>query len=310
MTYSQPMLRWPEPLNPGDRVRIIAPSGAFDRERFLAGLELMRAAGLVPVMRDDLFAKEHYLAGSDARRLAELEEALADGDAKAIWVARGGYGAARVLPGLRERVARCRPRWLVGFSDATALHAAWAQAGFASVHGANVTTLPTWSEEARAELFALLFAPTNQSFVGGSVAGPARDVEGPLVGGNLTVLASMAGTGYIPSWRDGVVLLEDVGEKPYRLDRSLTQLVQAGAFVGARGIVIGQLTSCEEPANDRGELPPYSAREAVVAALGLLGLPVLTGLPLGHEPGSRAVVLGAHARLDAARATLTVGASR
>ena len=251
---------------------------------------------MVPVHREDLFAKDRYLAGSDARRRAELDEAVGDPSARAIWAARGGYGCARLLDGLAASL-RTRPaRWLIGFSDITALHCAWAQAGIASLHGANVTTLGGWSVAARDELFALLFSGGAAEHAGRAVA-PAASARGVLLGGNLTVLASLAGSGFIPSWRGAVVLLEDVGEKPYRLDRSLTQLRLAGAFAGVSGVAVGQLSDCEEPAKD-GCGPAFSAREVVTSVLGELGVPLLDSVPVGHDASSRAVVLGADAVLD------------
>jgi len=302
------MLRWPEPLRSGDRVRVIAPGGPFEPERLASGLALIRAAGLVPVMRDDLSARARYLAGDDTRRRRELEEALADKSARAIWVARGGYGATRLLPGLAERLRTGAPRWLIGFSDVTALHCAWSAAGYASLHGANVTTLVSWSAEARRELFGLLFAPSALAYRGAAANGRADVVTGPLRGGNLTMLTSLVGTGHLPSFAGAIVLVEDVGERPYRLDRQLVQLWQAGAFAGARGVAVGQLTDCEEPHKDGAPAPGYTAREVVAAVLAEIDVPVLMDVAIGHEPSSRPVVLGARATLDLGRQELVVEA--
>ena len=259
--------RVPDAVRAGDVVRVIAPCGAFDRERFETGLRLIERAGLVVRYDDAVFGRHRYLAGDDERRLGELRHALGETDTRVLWVARGGYGATRLLPHLPVDAVRRAGKWLVGFSDVTALHMLWARAGLASLHGANVTTLSQWSEGARDELMSWLTQPAPRLFKG-RVKHRGELVSGRLLGGNLTVLAAMAGTGAMPSLRGAIVLLEDVGERPYRLDRVLTQLVQSGAFDGVAGVVIGQLTDCTEPNAD------YTALDVLTEVLAPLGVPV------------------------------------
>jgi muramoyltetrapeptide carboxypeptidase len=281
-------------------VRAVAPSGCFDRDTFLAGVALVERAGFRVSYNDSIFARRLYLAGDDARRAGELEQALRDPSVHAIWTARGGYGAARFIARVDPELVRASSPWLVGFSDATALHALWARAGLASVHGANLTTLTSWSESARSELLALLRAPQAVTY-SGSVLRHGPCVRGWLVGGNLTVLASLVGTPALPPLHGCVLLVEDVGERPYRLDRALTQLRNAGALEGVAGIAIGQLSRCEEP-SPRG----FEPLDAVSEALSGLNVPVLSGLPFGHEPSARAVLLGGDADIDCERCALTV----
>jgi muramoyltetrapeptide carboxypeptidase len=291
--------RVPSAVRPGDVVRIVAPCGAFDRERFAAGVAIIERAGLVARYDDAVFSKHRYLAGDDERRLGELRHALGESDTRVLWVARGGYGATRLLPRLPVDAVRRADKWLVGFSDTTALHMLWARAGLASLHGANVTTLAQWSEGARDELMAWLTSPAPRLFKG-RIVHRGELVSGRLLGGNLTVLAAMAGTGLLPPLRGAIVLLEDVGERPYRLDRVLTQLVQAGALDGIVGVVVGQLTDCAEPNAD------YTALDVLTDVLAPLGVPVLAELPIGHEPSSRAVLSGAVATLDTHEGVLTL----
>ena len=221
-----------------------------------------------------------------------VHDALADVSAKAFWIARGGYGATRIAPLIQTSAIGGRP--IIGFSDATVLHAVWSNAGVPSVHGPNITTIPMWSDEAIGALFAMLFEGEGVELIGDVwVEGPV--VEGPLVGGNLTVLAAMCGTPLLPRVEGSVVLLEDVGELPYRLDRCLTQLSSAGFFSGAKAVVVGQLTRCERDGRD------YSAREVVTDCLRPLGIPVLGGLPIGHEPSSWAVGHGICTRVKGDR---------
>ncbi len=207
-------------------------------------------------------------------------------------------GCPWLLPLVEVAEVARADKWLVGFSDVTALHGLWSRAGCASVHGANVTTLGNWSLDARAELFGLLRGEKRAALRGRGVWGETS-VAGPLIGGNLTVLAAMTGTVGLPSFAGAVVLLEDVGERPYRLDRTLTQLLQAGAFADVVGFAIGQLTECDESGAN------FSALDSVVDVLSPLGRPIVAELPVGHEPSSRAVMLGLEVVLDSRAGTVT-----
>ena len=297
----QPLYRLPPRLKAGDRIRIVAPSGPVDRERFMRGVAMLQDWGLRPVFSKRVFTRTGYLAGDDELRLAELNAALADPEAAAIWCGRGGYGMTRLLPLLEPGRIAERPRWLVGFSDITPLHALWQRAGWQSLHGAVMTNLADWGEAARGLLRGWLFDGVMPALTGTALSGD-RPVVGPVLGGNLTVLASLAGTPYLPDLRGAIVFLEDVGERPYRLDRYLTQLVQAGAFIGTAGFVIGQLTDCVDPP---GKDDGCNALDAVHAVLEPLGLPILAELPVGHENSSLPLPLGAPAVLDPSAATLS-----
>lgn len=300
--------RRPAPLQPADTIAAIAPSGRFAHDHFAAGHAVLQRAGLQLARYADLVPSFMY-AGSQPARQQQLQEALST-DAAALWAIRGGSGggAMMALPGVVQAVQdvlSTRARWLVGFSDITALHLVWQAAGCMSIHGANLTTLSKWSEEARTELFALLGAnPPTQQFFGtpllnGDAHGPGC-ATGMLVGGNLTVLASAAGTGLIPDWQGCIVLLEDIGERPYRLDRALAQLIAAGHFRGVRGVILGQLTDCDDVQAD------FSTEQLLAARLEDLNVPVLSGVAIGHNDDSRAVMLGAPARLDLDKSELSV----
>lgn len=247
-------------------------------------------------------------AGGLAARSADAMRAVADADAQALWAVRGGSGSGRLLAAIEPhwgRSMRQRPRWLVGFSDITTLHARAQAAGIMSVHAANLTTLSTWTPAALQELHAMLTGASGPFVYCGQPlaedAGRPDDVAtGPLMGGNLTVLASLAGTGQLPSWRGAIVLLEDIDERPYRLDRCLGQLIDAGQLTGVAGIALGQLTRCEDPALG------YSALQSLRATLAPLQVPLVAGLPIGHDNDSRAVMLGAHARIEPATGRMAV----
>ncbi len=293
-------MRRPPSCKSAGRAHIVAPSGTFSEERLESGLEILREAQISPVVADRVFDQARYLAGPDSARVAGVRWALRQPDLEVVWAARGGYGGARLLTELNPDEVAEAGAWLVGFSDVTALHALWARADLCSIHGANITTLDMWTAEARSELFGLLDGTVrNQRFTGTpKIEGSA---EGRLLGGNLTVLGSLAGTGYLPSFDGAILMLEDISERPYRLDRTLTQLLQAGVFEGLRGVVIGQLTRCEAP----GE-PDYGPVDVIADVLAPLRVPIAYGFPFGHEESARAVVLGAEAVLDE-QGTLTVG---
>ncbi|HTP30223.1 MAG TPA: LD-carboxypeptidase, partial [Anaeromyxobacteraceae bacterium] len=212
--------------------------------------------GLRVKMRPDVTARREYLAGDDARRLEEWREAAGDLETRAIFCARGGYGAMRLLPRLEAGRLLHPPKWVVGFSDVTAIHAILNRAGLVTVHGPLVSTLPQAPPRAREHLKALLFgltdapAPSNALRPGAGCAGtgvirPGRAC-GVLLGGSLTLLAHLCGTKWLPSMAGAVLFIEDVDEKPYRLDRYLTQLQLAGALDGVRGVCVGQMTGCDD----------------------------------------------------------------
>jgi muramoyltetrapeptide carboxypeptidase len=282
----------PPPLAPGDVVRVVAPSGPFEPALFEAGLAVLRDRfRLVPRMRGDVGARRGYLAGDDARRAAEWAEAVADPEARAIWFARGGYGAMRILPAIDPAPLVAAPRWVVGFSDATAIHAALNRAGLATLHAPVITQLGRVTPAALDALGRTLFGGGDPPALAGSaVIGPGV-ARGVVLGGSLTLLAHLCGTPYLPSFEGAILCFEDVTERPYRLDRYLTQLRLSGALRGLRGVCVGHLTECDAVGQ--------SGAEAVREVVAQLGVPAIAGLPVGHEAENHPLVLGARARLEA-----------
>jgi muramoyltetrapeptide carboxypeptidase len=292
----------PPPLARGDVVRVIAPGSPYDPASFQAGRAVLRdRLGLRPRFRDDLGTRAGYLAGDDARRLDEWREAVADPEARAIFCARGGYGAMRLLQAIDPAPLLARPRLLVGFSDVTALHALLNRAGLATVHGPVVTQLGRAPADALAHLEALLLgtapragawaAPAPGAGLAGTATVTPGRASGPLLGGSLTLLAHLCGTPYLPPLEGAILALEDVGERPYRLDRYLTQLRLAGALDGLAGVALGQLSGCDDGDG--------SAAEAVRRLVRALGVPAVEGLPFGHEDRNLALPLGPRATLVA-----------
>jgi muramoyltetrapeptide carboxypeptidase len=292
----------PPRLAPGDPVRIIAPSGPVPREAFAAGIEVLRAR--YDVRHDDgVFAREGYLAGSDERRLAELTAALADPDARAIVMARGGYGLLRLLPFVDPGVLAARPRPIVGFSDGTALLAFAARAGVASIHGPVVTQLGNLPAGDQRALFERLETPGPSLLLDGLEGLIPGRVRGPLMGGNLEVFSRLVGTPFLPDVSGAILFFEDLGERPYRIDRLLTHLDLAGVFGAASGVIAGDFSGCREPEATRADSP--TAEDVLVDRLGRLPVPVALRGAFGHGTRNRALPYGTLCELDTSAGTLT-----
>jgi muramoyltetrapeptide carboxypeptidase len=287
------MLLQPRKLAPGDRVSVVAPGGPIERERFEAGAAKLRALGLTLVHDERLFARDAYLAGPDSQRLALLQAALDDPSTRAVWAARGGYGLTRILPQLRLRGLRESSKLVVGFSDVTALHGALGALGVGSVHGPNVGQASELTPAALERLAATVFSSLPPAALGGASTLVPGKAHGVLLGGNLTLLAALAGTPHLPSFSGAVLLLEDIGERPYRLDRSLTQLGAVGAFAGLRGLALGTFEGCDD--TQAG----FTARQVLERLAEALGVPAAIGFRIGHVDDNCAVALGSEVELDA-----------
>lgn len=288
----------PPALHRGDRVAVVAPASGFERAAFDGGLALI-GERYRPSHGPGLFERHRYLAGDDARRLAELTAALADPEVRALFCARGGYGAARLLRHLAAQPPPGLPKPLVGFSDITALHL-WLQAhGRVSIHGPVLTQLPRLAEATRLRLFDLLESDAPAAALRGSDSYVGGLAEGPLLGGNLSVFSRVMCTPCMPDLDGAVLLLEDQGERPYRLDRMWTHLELAGVFARVRGIVLGTFTACEEAGG------AYSSAEVLRELAQATGLPCAAGFPIGHGAVNEPVPLGVRVRLDADALSLT-----
>jgi muramoyltetrapeptide carboxypeptidase len=299
----RPLVR-PRRLAPGDPVAVVAPAGPVQGDRLDAGLEVLRSWGLeVREMPHVRARSEHldYLAGSDASRADDLMAAWCAPDIRAVFCARGGYGVHRMVDLLDwESLAAAGPKVLVGFSDVTALHQAFAaRLGVATVHGPVVTSLGAGDEESRAHLRALLFEPETVLSLTPEPAEalvPGR-AEGVLVGGNVALLAAEVGTSTSMPAGGGIAVLEDVDESLYRLDRMLTHLLRSGWFAGVNGVAVGRFTGCGEES---------LLRRLLEDRIGALGVPALFGVPVGHGDRNLALPFGLPAVLDADAGTLVL----
>jgi muramoyltetrapeptide carboxypeptidase len=306
------------------KIRISGPSSPFWPEVLQRGVELLRARGHDVDDSTALRGSHAFLNGDDASRLHGLQDALCS-DADVVWLARGGYGLTRIVDAL---VVPQRVPVVVGFSDSTALFArlACSTALDRCVHGPLATTIESEPAESVDRALAVIARRVGSSSTSPPalppalpplrvLAGPAGVVEGPLWAGNLVVLAALCGTPSLPSLAGHIVVIEEVGERPYRLDRVLTQLLQSGALRDVAAVVVGHLTGCDEPTPvvSPTKAPPRPHRDPVprgidivVERLSGLGVPIVAGLPCGHEAPNLALPLGGRARLATSGATATL----
>ena len=281
-------IRRPPPVGRNDRVRVVAPAGAVRSERLDAGVELL-GRRLRLVVPPGVRARHGYLAGDDAHRLGAIDAAFADSGCRAVIAARGGFGTTRILDRIDLARLERDPIWVVGSSDLTALLLRlYAELGLASIHGPMVAGL----DRQRRDLEALAALLAGERLPPEALTGLAPGVaEGPLLGGNLTILAHLCGALDPAVYEGAVLFFEEVGERPFRVDRCLTQLWRTGVLERVAGVVVGDLTGCEAAAGP-------SAREVVGEHLAGLGCPVAEGYPAAHGDRNLPFVHGAAVRLE------------
>jgi muramoyltetrapeptide carboxypeptidase len=290
-------------LRAGDVVAVVAPAGPTPPEQAALVEPLFARFGLRARLYPGCHSRHPrhaFLAGDDDTRLADLHAAFADNEVAAVFALRGGWGSARLLDRIDGALLRVSPKPLIGFSDITALHALLVREGLVGLHAPMPATLVRDGQQGDADaLFELLmrplraghcFAPT---LADGTWHVPGR-ASARLVGGNLSVVASLLGTPWAWPAQDTVLFLEDVSEALYRVDRLMTQLHHAGVLAGARGFLLGSFTEDDDPTMVLKE------------HLASLGKPVLSGWPAGHATPNRPLPLGVQVTLDAAAGTLTL----
>lgn len=306
----RPLIR-PRPVPPGATIGIIAPASPSDANSLAAGVARLHAWGYRTLVDEQVLQRRGYLSGSDQDRAAAFNRVWANPEVDAVICARGGYGCMRILPEIDWELIRRNPKFFCGFSDITALHLAIArETGLITFHGPMVAA-PGDAEEYNGQ--GLLRALRSSDPLGPipwpddeaapkPVALRPGTAEGPLVGGNLTLLAAMLGTPWEPDLDGAILLVEDVDEEPYRVDRMLTQLRLAGKLQRVAGILFGDSPSCE-PAPGRESL---SLLEVLTDRLADLQVPILYGFPCGHTAYRATLPLGVRARLDASAGSLTI----
>lgn len=318
--------RLPPPLKPGDTICAIAPSGVVrDREAVERGLAIWRERGFQVELGASWNATEGYLAGCDRQRRKDLSRAWRDPRYKAIACVRGGYGCTRLLEGWSWELTESapegaeealedldldstfsnnpdyvatRPKWLVGFSDITALLWSLAQVGVASIHGPVLSTLAAEPDWSRDRLFDILT---------GNVPAPLEgngwghgQAQGVLLPANLIVASHLLRTPVEPPFQGSILAFEEVAESPYRIDRLLTHWRTSGALLGVRGIALGRFSRCEAPA----DFPSWTVEQVLRDRLQDLEIPIVADLPFGHDGVNASLLVGRPVTLDGDRGQL------
>ncbi|HVA57927.1 MAG: LD-carboxypeptidase [Gemmatimonadaceae bacterium] len=291
-------MRRPPALAPGARVALVCPSGPLagpdDLDRAQANA---RAMGWEPVPGQWVLARDGYLAGTDQQRLDDLNAALRDDSIDGIWCVRGGYGSMRLLEGIEYSALRRRPRALMGYSDITALH---------SAIGMRCDLVTYHAPVARGDLTPFTRASLERAVVQRADSCGRADgartlrggrVRGRVVGGNLALLAALAGTAFAPNYDRAIIVIEDVNEDVYRIERMLLTLRLGDAFATCVGLVFGAFTNTPAERPDHGGSRPLDAVLQEIADQ--LGIPCISGAPVGHIADQWTVPLGAEAELDA-----------
>lgn len=298
-------LRGPK-LSPGDTIRLISPAGPANQELVEVGIELLESWGLNVQLADHALDEYGYLAAPDHKRLADINAAIADKHVKAIMTTRGGYGTTRIIDDVDFSPLLKHPKLILGYSDISALHlAAYQHTGIATLHSPMAGWGSNNTKETEESLRNALMegAPTvlhrDRKEDTASIEVPGK-AEGPVFGGNLSLLAAEPINGNLPDLTGAIVFMEDVGEPPYSIDRMLTTLLRAGVLDQVSGFAIGQFT------NSEGSEGTWTMQEAMMDRLAPLGVPVLGGLKVGHGADPRVLPLGTKAKLNTYRGTLEI----
>lgn len=296
-------MRLPPPLTAGARVALVAPAGPVRSAAELdVAVEQARSLGWEPVLGTNAQLTHGYLAGADTARLADLNTALRDDRIDGIWCLRGGYGAMRLLHELDVDAMRRSPKPLIGYSDITVLHAALGcAANVVTYHGPTARSLMSpFSRDSFVRAVVERRDPCGTAAEARTLR-PGR-AEGRLVGGNLALLAALCGTPFAPDYTDAILVIEDVGEATYRIDRMLRQLALSGALSRLAGLAFGHFTE-GTPAHDANSC---ALDEILLEAADMADVPAVAGIPMGHIDDQWTIPLGATAELDADALTLHV----
>lgn len=286
-------------LQVGDQVGVITPGSALSPEDFGNALDNIRSLGLKPVPARYANQKYGFLGGTDFQRLSDLHEVFQNDEIKGVFCARGGYGTGRIINHIDYSLIRRNPKVLIGFSDITALlNAIYQQTGLITFHG------PVGASE-----FTDFTKSNFQNIVmnGDELSMKAADgytiksgaAKGKLVGGNLSLIASLVGTKYEVNFRNKIAFIEEVGESPYRIDRMLTQLLDSGSLKYARGIAFGQFADCDVDLDDPDYATKFNLRQVLTDRCSGLKIPVFYGFKIGHIADNASIPIGIPGLLDA-----------
>jgi muramoyltetrapeptide carboxypeptidase len=286
----------PDTLNPGDTVGIVSPASKIDEQHVNAAVQLLESQGYHVVVGEFALLQHNTFAGTDFQRSSDLQKMLDDPGVKAIICSRGGYGTLRTLKHISWKGFKRHPKWIVGFSDITALHSALHNLGFASIHGV-MTAYFSDNKKATYSLQTLINALTgkpNQYSFSYSKHNVNGEASGVVVGGNLSMLLSLRGTPYDVDTRGKILFIEDLAEYLYHIDRMMMNLKTGGRLSGLKGLIVGGFTGLKDNETPFG----MSYEEVILDAVKGYDYPVAFNFPAGHQPENYAIKMGCEAQLS------------
>ena len=289
-------------LKLGDTVAIVAPSGVLkhrtaDIER---AKKVLHSWGLEVVVGKHVFKEYHHFAGTDTERCEDLQNALDNPAIKAIWCARGGYGTVRILDQLDYTRFKQHPKWLIGYSDITALHSQIHNLGYQTLHAIMCVSIPENIAEIKESIKTLknaIFGKAEIYTLKGSQYNQEGEVSGMLVGGNLTLLHTMLGSKTSIDTTNKILFIEEIGEYKYHIDRMLQSLKRAGYFNHCKGVLIGDMSKLRKNTTLWGS----SIEQLIIDALAPYNLPIAFNMPAGHEKDNRTLILGREIHLKVSK---------
>ena len=294
-------------LKPGDTVAIVAPSGILKNrnDEVEQAIALLESWGLHAQLGQHVFNQADHFAGTDDERCEDFQKAIDDPKVSAIWCARGGYGTVRILDKLDYSSLKTHPKWLIGYSDITALHNQFHNEGLQSIHGLMCVSLTKDLEDISEtiETFkSTLFGNPVNYTLEGSKYNRVGEAIGPLVGGNLTILHTMLGSKSSIDVSGKILFIEEIGEYKYHIDRMLQSLKRAGYFDNCKGVIVGDMTKLRKNTTLWGT----SIEQLVLDALSDYDFPIAFNMPAGHEKDNRAIILGQQMKLTVNKTASTL----
>lgn len=281
-------------LKAGSKIAIAAPARKMSLEQMQFAIDWLIEKGFTPIYDDRLFAEHYIFAGDDDFRAAVLQEYLDNENIEAIWLSKGGYGSIRIIDKLDFTKFMQHPKWIIGFSDTTVFHGKLSRLGCPSLHASMPFCFEKKTLEAKQSLYDVLTGkPLHYEFPVHSL-NRLGEMEGEIVGGNLSVLYGMIGSNSFPEMDGKILFIEEVDEYIYHIDRMMHGLKRAGKLEHLKGLIVGGLTQI----HDNPEPFGMSVEEVIAEAVSSYDYPVCFGFPAGHFDDNRAVVFGQKAKVE------------
>ncbi|WP_452222762.1 S66 peptidase family protein [Lacinutrix chionoecetis] len=295
---TQTTLIQPPYLKAGDTVAIVAPSGVLKNrtDEITRAKKLLESWQLHVVIGEHVFSKDNHFAGTDEERCEDFQKALDNPNIKAIWSARGGYGTVRILDKLDYSKFLAQPKWIIGYSDITALHNQLHTKGVESIHAIMCVSLTEDLEDIKesvATFKAAIFGKPLNYTLAASKYNRTGDATGQLVGGNLTILHTMLGSNTSIDVSGKILFIEEIGEYKYHIDRMLQSMKRAGYFDNCKGVIVGDISKLRKNTTLWGT----SIEQLILDALSEYNFPIAFNMPAGHEDDNRAMIMGRNVKL-------------